>query len=303
MTTPVNRSALSAKGLAHLSVVYVVWGSTYLAIRLAVREGAGFPPFALGAIRVLIAGGLLVAWGAWRRMRLRLTRAEFITLAIAGLLMWPSANGLVNWAEQRADSSYAALLVGALPIWAALIEAILDRKRPSWRLLVSLLVGFVGLGLLTAPKLAVAGGADVLTIIMLLIAPIPWAVGSILQLRRPVGTSPLISAAYLHLFGGVGFVALSLLTREPQPSPSPAAWGALAYLTVAGSIGAFTSYVQTLRLLPLSVAMTYAYVNPAIAVVLGWILLHEPITPPILGGMALILGGVYGVFREKYAQK
>lgn len=300
MTTPENRFTLSATGLAHLSVVYVVWGSTYLAIRLAVRAGAGFPPFALGAMRVLIAGGLLIAWGAWRRMRIRLTRAELVTLAIAGLLMWPGANGLVNWAEQRADSSYAALLVGALPIWTVVIEMILNRKRPSWRLLVSLLVGFVGLGTLTAPKLAIAGGADALTVIALLVAPITWAAGSILQLRRPVGTSPIVSAAYLHLFGGVGFAALFLWTHEPIPAPSLGAWGALAYLIVAGSIGGFTSFVRTLHLLPLSVVMTYAYVNPAIAVLLGWVFLREQITPLTLAGMVLILVGVYGVFRERY---
>ena len=301
--TSSGSSALSVKGLSHLAVVYVVWGSTYLAIRLAVREGAGFPPFALGTLRVLIAGGLLLAWGAWRGMRVRPTRAELAVLAVAGLLMWPGANGLVNWAEQRADSSYAALLVGAMPIWTALIESILDRKRPSLRLVVSLLIGFAGLGLLTAPRLASAGGADVWTILMLLVAPITWAMGAILQLRRPVSTTPLVSAAHLHLFGGVGFAALFLITREPLPSPSLAAWGALAYLIVAGSIGAFTSFVRTLHLLPLSVVMTYAYVNPAIAVILGWLVLREPITPVILGGMALILAGVYGVFREKLAPR
>ena len=300
MASSSDRSSLPVSGLANLAVVYVVWGSTYLAIRLAVREGAGFPPFALGAVRVLIAGGFLLGWATLRRVRVRLTRTEWITLAIAGLLMWPGANGLVNWAEQRADSSYAALLVGSLPIWTAVIEAILDRRFPSWRLVLSLLVGFAGLGLLTAPRLAVAGGADALTILVLLIAPITWAIGSLLQLRRPVGVSPLVSAAYLHLFGGIGFVALFLLDREPLPSPSPEAWGALGYLIVAGSILSFTSYIRALRLLPTSVAMTYAYVNPAIAVILGWLILKEPMTPPILGGMALVLLGVWGVFREKY---
>ena len=295
-----DRSPLPVRGLANLAVVYVVWGSTYLAIRLAVREGAGFPPFALGAFRVLIAGGLLLGWAALRGVRVRLTRPEWITLAIAGLLMWPGANGLINWAEQRADSSYAALLVGSVPIWAAVIEAVLDRRRPSWRLVLPLLVGFAGLGLLTAPRLAVAGGADALTILTLLIAPITWAVGSILQLRRPVGVSPLVGSAYLHLFGGIGFVALFLLDREPLPTPSPEAWGALGYLIVAGSILSFTSFIRSLRLLPTSVAMTYAYVNPAIAVILGWLILKEPLTPPILGGMALVLLGVWGVFREKY---
>jgi len=297
---PSNRPPLPARGFANLAVVYVVWGSTYLAIRLAVREGAGFPPFALGAIRVLIAGGFLLGWAALRGMRVRLTRSEWITLAISGLLMWPGANGLVNWAEQRADSSYAALLVGSLPIWTAVIEAILDRRRPAWRLALSLLAGFAGLGLLTAPRLTQAGGADLLTICALLAAPITWAVGSILQLRRPVRVRPLVSAAYLHLFGGIGFVVLFFLAREPLPTPSPEAWGALGYLIVAGSILAFTSFIRTLHLLPIGVAMTYAYVNPAIAVILGWLLLREPITPPILGGMALILLGVWGVFHERY---
>lgn len=300
MNPPSNRPPLPAMGFANLAVVYVVWGSTYLAIRLAVREGAGFPPFALGAIRVLIAGGFLLGWAGLRRMRVRLTRSEWITLAISGLLMWPGANGLVNWAEQRADSSYAALLVGSLPIWTAVIEAILDRRRPAWRLVLSLLVGFAGLGLLTAPRFTQAGGADLLTICALLAAPITWAIGSILQLRRPVRVRPLVSAAYLHLFGGIGFVALFFLAREPLPAPSPEAWGALGYLIVAGSILAFTSFIRTLYLLPIGVAMTYAYVNPAIAVILGWMILREPITPPLLGGMALILLGVWGVFHEKY---
>jgi drug/metabolite transporter (DMT)-like permease len=295
-----DRSSLPTRGLANIAVVYVIWGSTYLAIRLAVREGAGFPPFTLGALRVLAAGGVLLAWAAARGMRVRLQRSELITLAIAGLLMWPGGNGLVNWAEQRADSSYAALLVGSLPIWAATIEAILDRRSPSPRFVLSLLVGFAGVGLLTAPRLAHAGGADVLSILALLIAPIVWAAGSILQLRRPVEVTPLVSAAYLHLFGGVGFVVLLLATREPLPTPTPEAWGALGYLILAGSIVSFTSYIRALHLLPTSVAMTYAYVNPVIAVILGWMILREPITPPILGGMALILIGVWGVFRERF---
>jgi len=291
---------LPIQGFVHLAVVYVVWGSTYLAIRLAVREGAGFPPFALGALRVLIAGGFLLAWAAFRRMRVRLTRSEGITLAIAGLLMWPGANGLVNWAEQRADSSYAALLLGSIPIWAAVIGATLDRRRPTLRLVLSLFIGFAGVGLLTAPKLVHAEGADALSILVLLVAPITWAAGSILQTRRPVSVSPWVSAAYLHLFGGVGFVVLFFATREPLPTPTSAAWGALGYLIVAGSIGAFTSFIRTLRLLPINVAMTYAYVNPVIAAILGWGLLKEPITPAILGGTALILLGVWGVFRERY---
>ena len=291
---------ITAKGLAYLVTVYLIWGSTYMAIRLAVREGSGIPPFALGALRTLVAGSALLAWGVLRKMRVRLTRSEFITLTVAGLLMWPGANGLVNWAEQRADSSYAALLVGAIPIWTALIDSVWRRQRLSWRLLAFLVVGFAGIGLLTVPKLLVAEGADLVTILMLIAAPITWSVGSLLQIHRPVTVSPVVSSAYLHLLGGVGFVLLFFVTGEPWPTPTAEAWGALTYLIIAGSIIAFTAYVRTLRLLPTHIAMTYAYVNPVVAVILGWIILREDVSPIVLSGMGLILFGVWGVFREKY---
>ena len=293
---------VTAKGLANLVTVYLVWGSTYLAIRFAVREGSGIPPFALGAMRTLLAGFALLAWGALRRVRIRLTRSELVTLALAGLLMWPGANGLVNWAEQRADSSYAALLVGAIPIWTALIDSLWRRERPSWRLLAFLVIGFAGIGLLAVPRLLVAEGADMATLLMLIVAPITWSIASLLQIHRPVSVSPLVSSAYLHLLGGVGFVILFFIAREPWPSPTVEAWWALAYLTIAGSIIAFTAYVRTLHLLPTHIAMTYAYVNPVVAVILGWIILREDLSPSILGGMALVLVGVWGVFREKYAR-
>ena len=291
---------ISAKGLAYLVTVYLIWGSTYLAIRFAVREGSGIPPFALGAMRTLVAGSVLLAWGIFRKMRIRLTRSEFITLTVAGLLMWPGANGLVNWAEQRADSSYAALLVGAIPIWTALIDSLWRRQRMSWRLLILLLIGFSGVGLLAIPRLLVAEGADVATILMLIVAPICWSVGTLLQIHRPVAVSPLVSSAYLHLLGGAGFVFLFLVTREPWPTPSAEAWGAMTYLIIAGSIIGFTAYVRTLSLLPTSIAMTFAYVNPVVAVILGWMILREDLSLPVVAGMGLILFSVWGVFREKY---
>jgi len=295
-----HQKSVTAKGLAYLFVVYMVWGSTYLAIRFAVREGAGFPPFALGAIRTLVAGIALLGWAALRRARIRLSRSEFATLAIAGLLMWPGANGLVNWAEQRADSSYAALLVAAVPIWSAVIDAIWRRQRPSWRLLLYLSIGFAGIGLLSVPKLLVAERADLVTILMLIAAPITWAFGSMLQIRRPVAVSPLVSSAYLHLLGSAGFAVVFLVTGEPWPAPSVEAWGALAYLTVAGSVIAFTAYVRALHLLPTHIAMTYAYVNPVVAVILGWLILREGASLSVISGMGLVLVGVWGVFREEH---
>jgi drug/metabolite transporter (DMT)-like permease len=294
---PVERPSRSA--WISLGIVYVVWGSTYLAIRIAVRDGTGFPPFILGVVRLGLAGGLLLGWAALRKTRLRLTRSEALTLGLAALLMWPAANGLVNWAEQRADSGYAALLVGSIPIWTATIEAILDRRRPSLGLVGALAVGFAGLALLTVPQLTAAGGIDVLSIVALLIAPVTWAAGSILQTRRPVATTPIVSAAYLHLFGALGFVVFAAAAGESIPAPSAAAWGACAYLVIAGSVLAFTSYVRVLRLLPTKIVMTYAYVNPVIAVILGALLLHERVPPIVMGGMALVLLGVWGVFRDR----
>jgi len=247
---------------------------------------------------MVLAGALLLGWAALRRTGVRLSRRDAVTLALAGILMFPLANGLVNWAETRAASGYAALLVGALPIWTAAIESILDRRRPSLRFALSLAVGFAGLVVLAVPGLAAAGRADAGAIIALLAAPITWACGSVLQTRRPVAVGPVASAGYLHLFGAIGFALLSLVLAEPRPAPSPAAWGAFAYLVLAGSVGAFTSFVRALRLLPTRVVMTYAYVNPAIAVVLGAVLLGERLTPANLGGMALVLAGVWGVLGD-----
>jgi len=298
-----QRGSGSVSAFVHLGAVYVIWGSTYLAIRLAVRGDAGFPPFLLGVFRLALAGTVLLGWARLRGLRVRLSRSDALTLLAAGILMWPLANGLVNFAEQRADSSYAALLLGSLPIWTAVIEAISHRRRPSWFLGLSLLVGFGGLGLLTAPRLAVAGAADVLSIAALIVAPVSWALGSVLQIRRPVAVSPLVTAGYLHVFGCVGFVVLSVATKETWQTPAAEAWGALGYLVLAGSVVAFTSYVRVLHLLPTSVVMTYAYVNPVIAVLLGWAMLGETVNGTILVGMGMILVGVWGVFHDRYRRR
>jgi drug/metabolite transporter (DMT)-like permease len=267
--------------------------------------GGGFPPFALGSLRLLLAGAgaILLGWAALRRQRVGLTRREVVTLAVAGILMWPLANGLVNWAERSADSSYAALLVGAFPIWTAAIESALDRRRPTLRFALSLGVGFGVVVVLTVPGLVHAEAADAAAVLALLVAPIAWAFGSVLQTRRPVSVGPVVSAAYLYLFGACGFFVAFLALGEGLPRPSAAAWGALGYLVLAGSIVAFTSFVRVLRLLPTRVVMTYAYVNPVIAVVLGAILLKERISPVAIGGMALVLLGVWGVLGDKLARK
>jgi drug/metabolite transporter (DMT)-like permease len=290
---------VSWTGLLHLFVVYLVWGSTYLAIRVAVREGSGFPPFTLAASRAILGGLALLVWTALGRNRLRLTGREAVILAVSGLLLWTGGNGLVVWAEQRIHSAYAALLVSTTPIWAALIESVIDRRVPSALLILAQLVGFCGAALLAVPILAEGVTADTWAVIGLILASFSWASGSIYQNRNPVKLAARTSAAYQQLFGSVGFIALVLATGEPTPNPTVGAWWAWGYLVIFGSILAFTSFVQALRLLPTGIVFTYGYVNPLIAVVLGWLVLDEPITRWTLAGAAFILAGVAGVFRDR----
>ena len=286
-------------GLLNLFVTYVVWGSTYLFIRLAVREGAGWGPFWLGASRVLAAAPILFAFCWFRGVRLKPTRAELGIVASTGVLMWVAGNGGVNWAEQRVDSGLAALIVGTMPIWVALMESLIDRRPPSLLLTLSLVVGFGGLVVLTYPMLKDGVGSDFFGVLAIVFASFSWGIGSIVLNRRPVALDPVVISAWQQLAGGVGFTAIALLVGEAMPRPTPVAWGAWAYLVVFGSLLAYTSFVYAIKLLPATVVMTYAYVNPVIAVLLGWLILSEPITGYTVVGMVLIVCGVYGVFREK----
>jgi drug/metabolite transporter (DMT)-like permease len=300
--TQQSQKSITWTGLLNLFAVYLVWGSTYLAIRVAVREGSGFPPFTMVGLRALAGGTLLLLWSASARMEIKPSRRELLILASSGILLWVGGNGLVSWAEQRADSSYAALLISAVPIWVALIEAILDWRAPSPLLAISLLVGFGGIVLLSFPVLTSGAKADLWSLVALLSAGLSWSLGTILQSRNQLTLTPRVSSGYQQVFAGLGFAILALLTREPLPTPLPEAWLAWGYLVLFGSVIAFTAYLQTLRLLPINVATTYAYVNPVIAVVLGWLILREPITPWTVAGAALVLIGVAGVFRARYTK-
>lgn len=290
---------ISWLGLLNLLTVYFVWGSTYLAIRIAVRDGAGFPPFIMAASRVVLAGSILLLFAALQRHRIRLNRSELIVLLISGSLLWVGGNGLVSWSEQKVSSGLAALIVGATPIFVALMESVIDRKVPSLLLVGSLLVGFGGIVVLTFPLIRSGIRADVLSAFGLLVASFSWGAGSLFQSRNPVKVSPLVSSGYQHLFGAFGLVILSLISKESFQSPPLDAWLAWGYLVVFGSILAFTSYINALQILPTSIVMTYGYVNPVIAVFLGWIILNEQITVWTISGTLLVLMGVWGVFRTR----
>ncbi|HER43762.1 MAG TPA: EamA family transporter [Candidatus Eisenbacteria bacterium] len=294
-----EKEKLDRRGLAHLSIVYLVWGSTYLAIRVAVRDGAGFPPFTMALMRVIAASAVLLGWAYLRGERIRLTRGELGLLAGSGVMLWVGGNGLVTWAEIRVSSGLAALLVAAMPIWGECIGCILDRRLPGWRISVSIALGFAGVAVLSWPVLSRGTSADVLSVFALLLAPLSWAAGSIWLQRRRLGLGDRAMSGWQQLLGGAGLLVFVLLRREPLPAPTGEAWMAWGYLVVMSSVICFTSYLTTLRLLPYQVVMTYAYVNPVIAVFLGWLILREDVTWYTLTGAALVVAGVVGIFRNR----
>lgn len=298
-TNPPKRMALSLTGLFHLSIVYLVWSSTYLAIRVAVRPGAGFAPFSLAALRCLAATPLLLFWAKSQGKRIWPTRPELPVLLFSGILLWTGGNALVVVSEHRIDSGLAALVVSSTPIWVALLETLLDRRWPSLLLLGSLFLGFFGTGLIVYPSLRSGVDADALAIVASLLGALCWAGGSLLQRRRSSELDPVVSAAWQLFFGGVGVTLLSVGFREPLPHPTLTAWLGFAFLYIFGSLFAFISFIKALRLLPTRVVFTYAYVNPVLAAFLGWFILDEHLGGHTIAGALLVLVGVAGTFRSK----
>jgi drug/metabolite transporter (DMT)-like permease len=290
-------------GLFNLLIVYIVWGSTYLAIRIGVKEGSGFPPFYLAGTRVFVAACILLFIAFLQKKRIKPTRRELGLLVLSGVMLWLGGNGLVSFAEQRLDSGIAALIIGSTPMGVALMEFIIDRRPPSILMIGSMLVGFAGVGLLSAPAFQTGIKADAISVIVILIASMLWGGGSLLQSRKPVQLSPEVSSGFQHLSGAVALLITAVLIREPIPHPVREAVFAWGYLVIFGSVIAFTAFVRALRILPTNLVMTYAYVNPVIAVCLGWLVLGEHITVWTIGGMVLILVGVAGVFRARYNNK
>lgn len=290
---------MNVRGILYLIVVYFVWGSTYLGIRVAVREGSGFPPFTMATTRVFVAGILLLSWAAFARRAVKVNRRELAVLFISGNLLWLGGNGLVTWAEQTAESAYSSLLIASMPLWVAMMEAGIDRRRPTMRLVGALLVGLTGVGVLNGPVILAGSGQDLFAAVALITAAISWGLGTIYQKRKALTSHPEASAGFQHLFGSMGLLTVALLSGEPHPAPIPQAWAAWGYLIIVGSIIGFTSFVKAVRLLPINIVMTYAYVNPLVAMLLGWLILGEPITRWTVGGSALIILGVMGVFHER----
>jgi len=276
-----------------LFVVYVVWGSTYMAIRIAVRE---MPPFAAAATR-FGASGLVMAAIAFfvDRGHGRPTRRQLADYALVGVLLLAFGNAMVMWAEQRIPSGITALIVAMVPTWLTFFDGLRPHGQPwTLRVWLGVLVGMAGVALVARP----GGGLEAghwPAVAMLMVASIAWSIGSLYSQSVP-RRLPLFSAAAVEMLAGASLLAAeSRLMNEDLGrfvSASPQAWLALLYLAVFGSLVGFTAFAFCLNELPATTVGTYAYVNPVVAVVLGSLFLGERVSPGLVAGAVLILGAV-----------
>jgi drug/metabolite transporter (DMT)-like permease len=271
--------------------IYLLWGSTYLAIRYAIES---FPPYGMMGVRSLIAGAVLFLWGR-RQSTERLTLAHWRSAFVLGAFFFLGAHGFLAWAEKRIPSGVASLLVATIPGWLALYEIYVGRIRFTARLAVGLILGFLGVFLLTEPsKLLPGESMDLLAASAVLLGSVSWTAGTILSRHLPLPQSSILLSGMNLLGGGALLCAVSLVWGETLPSDvvSMRSIAGVLYLIVAGSIIGFVAYMWLLKVESASKVGTYAFVNPAIAVFLGWLGGGEALSGRILAATALMVTGV-----------
>ena len=285
---------------AALLVVYVVWGSTYLGIRITVET---LPPFLAAGLRFAIAGAVLALVLAARggAARLRITRRQLAGAAGVGVALLVSGNGLVMLAERQVPSGLAALVIAAVPLWVVVLRAATG-ERVARLTLAGVAVGFAGVGLLVLRD-GLGHSASLAGMLILLVASASWATGSFVSRRVQLPADPLVSTAVQMLVAGVALVAVAFALGELRGLDAARVWAGsmvgLAYLVVFGSLVGFTAYTWLLQNAPISKVATYAYVNPVIALALGWIVLAEPVGPTILAGAGLVIVSVAAIVTRE----
>jgi drug/metabolite transporter (DMT)-like permease len=278
-----------------LIALYIVWGSTYLGIKVAIET---IPPFFHGFIRFLVSGLILVIWQRMAGQAMP-TRQQWISAAIIGNLLLLGGNGLVSWAEQFIPSGIAALIIGSMPMFLVIAESIRPGgTKPNWQTIVGLLVGFAGIFILVGP--AELSGSDSkldpLGVVALIAACILWASGSSYSKTAALPKAALMSTGAQMLMGSIGLLLVSVFGGELQGwNPAEVSLRSLyglIYLITIGSIIGFGSFTWLLQNAPISLVATYAYVNPIVAVLLGFWLGNEPLEPRIWIATAIIIGSV-----------
>lgn len=310
MSPHLNKKAAPLMVVLAFAVVYVVWGSTYFFIQKAL---AGFPPFILGAFRFLVAGILLITWCAIKGEKI-FDKKSIKHAAIGGVLMLGVGNGLVIWVEQFTPSGLVAILVSSAAMWFVILD------KPKWKenlkstsTVSGLIIGFIGVILLFAEQMmqtmnSTGNGTQILGIILLLLAPIGWAAGSLYsKYNSDNKVSVSVSTSWQMLAAGLAFIPGMLITAEIKDfnwqNVSTDAWLSVGYLIIFGSILAFSAYVWLLTVRPATQVSTYAYVNPVVAVLLSILFTSEKVTLIQIIGLLVILGSVLLINLAKYRKK
>jgi len=293
MTQPRSSRALIILAFA---AVYVLWGSTYLAIRFAIET---IPPFLMAATRFLIAGTILFVLAAVSGERIRYALSQWPKALLIGGLLLLGGNGGVTWAEKYIATGLAALLVASEPLWVVVLNWGLTRRRPNGKVLLGVFIGLAGVALLVGggfEKAHASPKMNLVSAVVVLLAAFSWAAGSVYANHRPIKASTSMASGMQMLGGGVLLLVVALVTGDVQRlNLATASWlsiGAVCYLIVFGSLVGFTAYSWLLRNVTPARAATYAYVNPVVAVLLGWFLASEPLTLRMLIAAAIIVGSV-----------
>jgi drug/metabolite transporter (DMT)-like permease len=287
------------------AAIYLIWGSTYLGIRVAIDS---MPPFLMASARFLVAGSILFAALLMRGERWP-TRHQWISNAVIGTLLLLGGNGLVVWAELSIPSGVTALLIGMGPLFIVLTEwAWPGGMRPTAITFAALLLGFAGVTWLAAPWETAAGGRLAPAgVIAVLGACVSWSLGSIYSRHAKHGASPFLASALQMLGGGAALGVVALLHGDFQaldvPAITPRAWTAFAYLIIAGSLIAFSTFVWLMKHSTPARVATYAYVNPVVAVLLGWGVLGEQIGPRTIVASVIIVAAVVIITTQKARAK
>src|SRR5262245_39714456 len=284
-----------------MATVYVVWGSTYLAIRVVIET---MPPMLSAGVRFLVATAIvgMILIGRSGVEVLRVERRQVAAAALVGVLLLVGGNGGVVLGERTVASGVAALLVAMVPLWVVLLRA-WSGDRPRSRTVLGVLIGFAGLTILVVPS-GNTGTTTIGGILLIIGASLSWSVGSVLAGRAGMPANPFVATFYEMLAGGSVLVLIGLVAGEVADvdlgAISGRSWLALGYLIVMGSVVAFSAYIWLLHHAPISLVATYAYVNPVIAVLLGALILNEPITAAVIaGGAVIVLGVVLVVSKER----
>lgn len=285
--------------IAAFAAVYVLWGSTYLAIRYAVQT---LPPFLLAGARFTFAGAVLSAFALARGAE-RPTRANWKAAAIVGTLLFPLGNGIVVWAETRVDSGMAALLVASEPFWVVLLLWWRAHVRPRPLVIAGIVTGFAGLFILIGRAPVAGVRADALAAALLVGASCSWAAGSLYARSAALPRAPLLSAGTQMIAGGIGLLAMGLAAGEvgrlDLAAVSVKSIIGLGYLVVFGSLVGFSAYSWLVSVVSPARVATYAYVNPVIAVLLGWAIAGEAITWRLAIAAAVIVGAVALIIADQ----